>query len=70
MDDTVDKVRRAALEKAVATGSLEDIEKAASVAKALADAEKSASEIQNTRRQLSFQSITAVSSVLVPIVRF
>ena len=68
MDDTVDKVRRAALEKAVATGSLEDIEKAASVAKALADAEKSASEIQNTRRQLSFQSITAVSSVLVPIV--
>jgi hypothetical protein len=68
MDEALEKVRRAALEEAVATGTLQDIERAASVVKALAEAEKSASETRNARRQLSFQSITSLSAILVPVV--
>ena len=68
MDDAFDKAVQAAISRAAASGNLDDIEKAASISKTLAEAEKSGSEAKNARRQLRLQSITSFSSILVPIV--
>jgi uncharacterized protein YjbI with pentapeptide repeats len=68
MEDRLDEIRRAALDHAAKSGSLEDIEKAASVAKSLAEAQKSATDAHNAYRQLRLQWITSLASFLVPIV--
>ncbi len=57
MDDALDKVRRAALDSAAASATLGDTEKTAAIAKALAEAEKSASQV-----------IISLSATLVPVV--
>jgi hypothetical protein len=64
----MDEIRRAAFDQAAKTGTLDDLEKAASIAKSLAEAQKSASEASNADRQLRFQRITSFSTFLVPIV--
>jgi hypothetical protein len=68
MADNLDEIRRAAFDNAAASGTLADIEKAASIAKALAEAEKSASDTRNARRQLRLQVISSLSAILVPVV--
>lgn len=68
MDSELDAVRKAALERAAKSSSWEDIEKAATVAKALAEAEKNASDTRNAHQQLRLQSISSLATFLIPIV--
>jgi len=66
--NNLEKLFEAAYEKANSTGTLDDIDKAANVAKANAEVKKAESDVANSRAQMRLEGLKSFATFLVPIV--
>jgi hypothetical protein len=68
MDPALERLRQTALDRAAASGTLEDMDKAASISKSIAEAEQALDSLASARRQARQQWISAIATVLIPVV--
>jgi hypothetical protein len=70
MTDDLDILVKPALTKATSSGELEDLNKAAEIAKAIAETSKAKADIANAGAQMRLEGLKSLATFLVPIVSF
>jgi hypothetical protein len=68
MDPALEQLRQAAIGRAATSGTLEDMDKAASISKAIAEAEQALDALASARRQARLQWTSAIATFLIPVV--
>lgn len=66
--DELDSLINAAIKKASTSGTLEDINKIAEIAKASAEANKAKADVANSRAQMQLEGLKSFATFLVPVV--
>jgi hypothetical protein len=68
MSDDLDELVKLSLAKAITSGQLEDFNKAAMIAKAIAETSKADADIANAKAQMRLEGLKSFATFMVPIV--